>query len=140
MTVVNEIGLFSFISLEGSIEAVREQVELVRRPGVNGVGIWKTGRRGRPFTLRSFVDAPTKLIARELYADENQGYVSLIGKDPVLLAWSDLNISGQESVLVAVLDVRQVDCFSIASGRGGLNANPGGFLIADWDLVLISVE
>lgn len=140
MVVLNEIGPFNFISLAGNPEAVREEVELVRRAGVDGVGIWRIGQRGRPFTLRSFVDAPTIGEARLLFSHRDAGYVSLIGTDPVSLLWTDIRLDPVEGVLVAVLDVRQVECFRIApTATGGLNASPQAFLICDWDLVLIRI-
>jgi hypothetical protein len=126
---VNSIGVFTFLSLEGSVEALKQELELVRRPGVEGVGLWKTGVRGRPFRLRSKANPASKAAARSLF----RLYCNLIGADPVRLVWSDIRLEATERFRVAVLDVRQVDCRTLASSSSGLL----GWLEADWDLIPI---
>ena len=127
---VNQIGNFAFLSLEGSVETLKQELELVRRPGVEGVGLWQTGIRGRPFRVRSLANPATKSAARALF----RLYCNLIGADPVDFVWSDLDLSARERFQVAVLDVRIADCRQLASSSTGLL----GWLEADWEVIPIS--
>lgn len=136
---LNKIGSFQFVSLAGDPTSLREEVEMVRRPGVDGLGFWKTGTRGRPFRLVSGVDAPNMVQARVLYKQ----YKTLIGADPVFLIWAGVNITSLESVKVVVLDVRpaggrRTAVRRIGNSVGTLNSNPQAWIDAEWTLVSVS--
>ena len=124
------IGKFEFLALYGRPDVLRQQIEIAVRPGVDGVAIWKTGRRGKPFTLRSAVDANSIGHAQQLFYQ----YAQLIGADPVPLVFADM-ASVNDDVLVAVLDVRPITIRAIAGGVGGLNGPSYGWCECDWDLV-----
>lgn len=134
--MVYSIGQFAFISLTGEVEPLKEEIEIVRRPGVDGVGLWKTGSRGRPHTLVSGVDVADVWTARYLYSL----YRTLIGANPVPMVWQGWS-SQQDSFNVVVLDVRiQRDgIFALLNSTPGLNANPAyAWLNCEWDLVAIT--
>lgn len=132
------IGTFRFLALEGQPLPDLEEVDVVARPGVNGVGLWKLGKRGSPFTIVSKVDAITKIRARALYAS----YKQLIAADPVVLVWSSINLRVTEEFLVAVLDVIPTPGPSggvrgLGSASGGLNPPSLGFIACQWTLIAI---
>lgn len=131
--IVNQIGSFQFIELQGQPDQVMEQIEIIQRLGVDGVGLRKLGARGVPFQLHSRVDANTMGAAR---VGMNR-YKRLIGGDPVSLYWNGLDISGGESVNVAVLKVRQSRLQRIATSVGGISSSAGAWLEAIWTLILV---
>ncbi|HEY4760950.1 MAG TPA: hypothetical protein VIH42_10260 [Thermoguttaceae bacterium] len=128
-----KIGNFRFLALQGNPDVFKEQLEVIMRPGVDGLAIWQTGSRGRPFTLRSVVDAVDIFHARNLFYE----YAQLIGADPVIMIWSDMSTLNDDCK-VAVLDVRAAVIRSILGGVGGLNPPSHGWCECDWDLVLLS--
>jgi len=131
---VNQIGPFYFLSLSGQIEGLKAELEVLARPGVAGVGLWNTGRRGRPYTVRSEVDAQDEGQARDMYG----AYTQLIGADPVPIVWLNLAL-GYEGYLVAVLDVRLLDIRRLGGATPGLNPPSAGFIACEWDLIAIPV-
>jgi len=132
----NYIGQFSFLTLEGDPLAIGEEVITKQRAGVNGTAIWLTGQRGRPFKLRSTVDAFTLGYARHLYGL----YRLLIGQF-VDVIWNGSPITN-ETVRVAVLDVRPVHqrTFAMIGGVGGLCPPSRGWVECDWHLVVIEKQ
>jgi hypothetical protein len=145
LTAQSKIDNFGFLSLNGNPEALKRQVEMFARGGVDGVTVVRLGKRGVKFTLQSRVDMKDAREARAEY----RRYLGLIGGDPVQLQWhhvpstednpSDWTVDSTiESAKVAILDVRQVDIKRLAKSVGGLNPPGLGFLICDWDLVMIA--
>ena len=118
------------MSLDGEVDAPREQVELLTRPGVPGIAILRQGRRGRPFQLRSFVDAPDLATARNYYVQ----YAALIGEAPVEIVKAGLSLSG-EAFYVQVLDVRPLLIAPLLMAVGGLNPPSAASIECQWDLV-----
>jgi hypothetical protein len=131
--MVNQIGDFAFLTLRGQPETVRQQLELIVRPGVAGVGLWKRGMIPTPFHLRSAVDAPDKEAARSFY----KLYCRLIGANPVSLVWSDLDLTSGEGYGFSVLKVIPVLITALANSSGGLNPPSLGWIECDWELVPI---
>jgi len=130
-----KIGNFEFLDLQGNPDSLKEQIEVTIRPGVDGIAVWKTGVRGKPFTLRSVVDALDVFHARQLF----KAYADLVGADPVQLIWADM-AAADDNVLIVVLDVRPISIRQIAGGVGGLNPPSCGWCECDWDLILITKE
>lgn len=126
------IGQFAFISLDGNPDIPKPSVELVARPGVNGLGFFQTGTRGQPFPLRSFTDADTFQTARFLAS----AYTTLIGTIQPLV-WSGLPMAA-DGIYVEVLDVRPVDVRAVAGGLGVTVENPGAICVCDWFLVAVA--
>ncbi len=130
----NFIGQHQFIVLAGNPVAPVEEIEgPIRRKGVDGLGLSKTGKRGRPFTLRSKVDAQDIDEAKDMV----KRYRELIGAAPVSLIHDDYNFN-QEDWRVAVLDVRTAVIHAVATATGGLNEPSEAWLEVDW--VLIAIE
>ena len=131
---VNKIGPYAFITLRGQPDALKQRLEIVMRRGVNGVGLFRTGIRGEPFSLESAVDAASKAAARTYF----RNYKQLIGADPVDLIWSDLELETGGGFQVAVLDVVPLDIRTLASSSGGLNPPSLGWIEARWKLIPIA--
>lgn len=134
--MANRIGEFEFVTLLGSPEKLREQIIVMARPGVEGVALWKTNRRGIEFTLRSLVDLESFAEADATYEE----YLDLIGEDPVGLEWSGVE-QAERGYSVCVLEVARVRQGELLIDVGGLlDSDPGGgkaFLECDWKLIAI---
>jgi hypothetical protein len=112
----NSIGDFEFLQIEGAPHLRQEQLEIIERAGVDGSGLRKLGRRGRPFELQttnyeeSFETAQSKM----------QEYKALVGDDPV-----DLVRMSLEEGTFLVLEVRERALFAIFNAIGGIQDDPG---------------
>jgi hypothetical protein len=129
MALYNAIGPFQMLFIEGQILLPVMMSERVERPGVNGVGMLRTGRRGPQFKLRSKVDALDIFDADNLLRE----YESIVGGDPILIAQNDIPFT-QGFYVEAMIPVV---CRAIVGGVGGLNENPGAWVEADWHLSAI---
>lgn len=126
-----KLGDFKFLGILGSHAPASEIISLAELPGVDGTAIIKEGRKGRPFTIRSWVDcanysqAMTELMNYTLSKSYNEP--------------SELVICGasSESFLyrVHVLDVRQIAAGICRLGGTGLNPPSLAYLEAEWDLI-----
>jgi hypothetical protein len=47
----NSIGSFDFIAMEGTVFLRQQELEIIKRPGVNGVGARRLGEQGKPFDI-----------------------------------------------------------------------------------------
>ena len=131
----NSIGNFLFVSLHGEVVAPRQQIGRPQvRPGVDGVGLAKTGVRGQPFRLRSMVDQPDRDTAHDVFTQ----YQDSIGSDPVALVQSDYDYDGQEDFKVAVLGVRRVQLQDVLTAVGGLNQPSQAKLVCEWTLIAVA--
>ena len=131
----NSIGSQQFISLRGAVQRPSEQVlGPMVRPGVDGIGLWKTGVRGRPFRLRSMVDSTDTMISRSEFVD----YRALIGGDLQILIQDGYNFNIQESFKVEVLDVQLLELKEIVSSVGGLVEDSAAKLVCEWTLIAVA--
>lgn len=130
---LNAIGPYQFISLASVPRGAARQVEVTERPGVDGSGVVRTGRRGRPLQLASTVDVASQAVALEL----SLAYRELIGADPVELIWNNAFFTAAGYAFL-VLDVEAQDCRQLAASVGGLNQGLG-LLIAQWTLLPIPI-
>ena len=131
---INSIGQFEFISLAGNPVPPSEQMDgPIWRKGVDGNAVWKTGKRGDKFTLRSKVDMVDLDEARKKFHE----YTALQDDDPVVLVKNDYDYNAHEDWKVKVLEVRETVCEARGTSTGGLNPPSGAFLAAEWDLVAI---
>ncbi len=129
--MLNQIGDHQFLFLHGNPDPPKEQPELLARPGVDGVGVWRTGIRGRPFTMRSFVDCASMDEAER----EFSRYADSVSEDAVALIQDnhDYTVDGW---LVVVLDVREIDRHAVVRSTGGFfSPGPSAVLVAEWTLV-----
>lgn len=128
------IGQFAFVSLDGQPDIPKTRVEVVARPGVDGLGFFSTGVRGQPFVLRSFTDASDFGFARWLASQ----YTTIIGTiQPVI--WSGLSMPAS-GVYVMVLDVIPVEVRTVMGGVGVTTSTPGGICVCDWVLAPVSSD
>ncbi len=131
--MAESIGDFTFVCLKGQPGVVQQEIELITRPGVDGTGLLRTGRRGQPFDLETGVDTQTLEAGRTLF---NQ-YKALSGTDPVKMVWGAINLETAESVLFGVLRVDLISLRPIAASVGGLNPPSGAWLQCRWNLIPI---
>jgi len=124
---MNCIGPHIFRTLSGHPVRPSQRVVVESRPGVPGVAVWLSGRRGDPFTLRSTSGFINLAGARAEYT----WYTELIGGDPQEMAYFNLNMNIEGRVLV--LDVKQVALHWIACDTGGALA----LLVCDWQLIMV---
>lgn len=60
--------LFPFLSMNGTMVHAQQTFEREVRPGVNGVAIWLTGRRGEPFQISTTIDCTSAANAGIAFA------------------------------------------------------------------------
>lgn len=128
--MANSIGKFDFRVLgPPGPEPPKQQCEVLARPGVTGVAIWRKGTRGAPQTLRSAAGADTFEEARALFRQ----YCELIGQGVQPIVWGNIEMDGEQFEVV-VLDVRLV------SVRRLIRATDDklGKIECDWDLIPIA--
>lgn len=126
---MNSIGEYVFIGLHGNPDPPKEAVEILERPGVDGVGVWRLGRWGKSFLMRSAVDVASMAAAATLF----DRYRDLIGQDPVSLIQDNVD-SAARGWLVVVEDVRQERCHAVMNSTGGINPPSLAWLVAGWRL------
>ena len=87
---VNSIDSFVFWDLVGTIYLSQQQMEILQREGIDGLGFRRKGTSGKPFTLRSityfdsFSDANTALAS----------YSAVVGSGLVTVTRNDIAITG----------------------------------------------
>jgi len=133
---MNMIGNLLFLTLLGGVERPSQQVgDLIARPGVDGLGIWRTGIRGRPFQLRSMVDVPDLAAGRMFFA----AYRLLMGGALQILIQDGYNFFAAEGFNVAVLDVQLQQLKTIKTAVGGFNPPSNAKLVCEWTLVAVAI-
>lgn len=121
------IGAFTFIALSGSVNPGNgEQLENITRKGVDGVSFRKTGKRSRPFALKSIVDVANAAAAKSLMIDYKSAQGSVVTVDDAYgQTWNNIVIE-------------RVDLHPprfIQSKTGGLDSGESGYMVeATWIL------
>ena len=131
--MADSIGDESFVLLSGQIDDPSDQVEVIQRPGVDGVAFRLMGNHPSPFELVSLEDFSSLSGAR----DAMIAYKALKGGDPVDLVWQDVTPDDQ----VKVIDVVQHELRAATCIIGGVNLANGstGFLLrARWTLIFVN--
>ena len=132
--MINAIGTFLFLELEGTPIPPQEALRLVTRPGVDGTGFSRIGRRGPEFTLTSKVDVGSNYLAQLLMSY----YTVLVGQSTSLI--KDNIDSIAHGYVVAVLGVRPRACHALVTTcGGGLNWPSYAWLEAIWRLRAIEI-
>ena len=131
---MNSIGEYVFIGLHGNPDPPKEAVEIMERPGVDGIGVWRLGRWGKPFFMRSQVDVASMAAAAVLLGR----YRDMIGQDPVSMIQDNVD-SAACGFLVVVEDVRQERCHAIENSTGGINPPSLAWLEAGWRLRAVAI-
>lgn len=108
--------LFPFLHLTGDIAGIQQQLEVIERPGVNGVGVYLTGLRGEPFGMESSCDYGTRAAAWQAYA----AYVSRVGTRLSLYKYG-----GQYLGDFLVMKVTMKPLKNASAANGGINLTDG---------------
>lgn len=130
--MLNQIGVFTFITLQAEWLPVAEELIVMQRPGVDGTAFWRTGHRGKAFKVRSGVDTMGLAHGRLLFA----GYKALCGSF-VDLIWAGLPMTDANN-RYCVLSVRPIEEVPLILGIGGESTPSLGWLEAEWELLLAS--
>jgi hypothetical protein len=130
--LTNQIGAYTFDSMEGNFQPVRERVEVVQRGGVDGTEVRRLGSSGRPFQIITKRFESTTATARTAF----DNYKGLIGQNPVAITHHGVAYSGTW----AVLDVVNMGIAPRSSVVGSIVASPTVILIASWTLIQISTS
>ena len=126
-----QIGKERFITISDPPPGAQEQIALEARGGVDGTFAWKTGRRGEPFTLTTFVDLATLSDA----GARLRRYEKISGGDAVIVRWAGFRMELKVIVLAVRAVVRGVRPTVISVG-GRVN-NSRATLTCEWDLISI---
>lgn len=129
-----KIGSFQFFSLSDPPQTPSEMAEIIQRPGVDGTGFMRTGKKGEEFTVRSKVDLADKYLAHAVGAS----YHALEHAGTYDLVFSDVSYSFA-GVAFVVRKVKVVEIRTLRRSVGGLNAGLA-WLTADWSLIPVIVE
>ena len=121
------LGEFEFVSLSRALSRPMQTIEREVRPGADGVTLWRTGKRGQPFVLMSFVDCSTVEAALALLKQ----YEQLVGDDPVTAKWAGQEV---DELLVFVHNVvpDEQGLRAILLGIGGKEGTSHAFLRCHW--------
>lgn len=127
----HQLGNEAFVTLDGEVRVPSEQLEIVDRPGVDGLGFWRTGVRGMPFELVSGVDV------QHLGAGQQKrlAYAALIGSNPLSLVQYDVHWD-QVELRFVVLDV-ETQIREIAALVGGFSQASRAWVRARWTLIAV---
>ena len=108
--------------------------DIIQRPGVDGTGFLKTGKKGEEFELTSTVDLPDKYVAHAVGAS----YHTLEHQDVYDITFSDVSYSSA-GVAFVVRKVTIVEVRNLHRSVGGLNAGLA-WLVARWKLIPVIVS
>lgn len=119
--------LFPFLSLQGTLFPSRQTFERVMRPGVDGIGVWATGKRGEPFQITTTLDCLTITAAGTAFNVYNNA----------ILTKKDLYFAGKFWGTVMIQNVIMQNIRAFKSGVGGIQDWSGGsgvVLTVNWTL------
>lgn len=123
----NGSTLYGFLEMTGQLLPAVPEMDRVIRTGVNGIGIWYTGSRGKPFTVQTMVDAANTSAAGSLMT----AYRATVGTK------KDLYYCGNFWGTVLVHDVQLGSIRATGRLVGGVNvlsAAAGAVLRVSWML------
>jgi hypothetical protein len=111
-----------------------DQVQIIERPGVNGTGLLRTGKRGKKVQYKSTSDYSTMSKAQKAQA----GYDEMIGQKKFDLTWADVDYNAQHDVQYLVFDVEVTKIQKMSAMAGGFVGSGSGFLVeAMWTLIAV---
>lgn len=118
--------LFPFLTLQGVLVPSRQTVEREIRPGVDGIGLWKTGKRGEPFRIATSLDCATVAAAGQVFAAY---HASITSK-------KNLYYAGAFWGTVLIYDVVMREVRKLTTRVGGINGSgsSGAMLFAEWTI------
>ncbi len=119
--------VFAFLTLQGSLAPVQQEFEREQRAGVNGIGLWLTGSRGKPFQIQTTLDCVDAATAAGVFAN----YVGTVGTK------KDLYYAGLLFGTIVVQEVTLQSIRKLQSAVGGVQGFSGGsgaLLSASWTI------
>ena len=123
------IGPFQFFSLSDPPQTPSEMADVIQRPGVNGTGFVKTGKKGDAFTVTSTVDLASKALAHSVAASyhalEHAAVYNVVHQG-VSYAFAGVGF--------VVRKVEVVSIKGLSTSAGGLNGGHA-WLTARWTLM-----
>lgn len=130
----NSIGPLNFLSLQGNVQTPGSDLIVDGRPGVEGLEFTDTLARGRPFSLFSRIDVPTRDFGLAYFHND---YQQAVREGLLDLVQSDFDYSTL-GLQCKVLAVRLAACYRAFPILGGLTAGSTALLEAEWDLVMVA--
>ena len=138
---LNQFGNFRFVAFHRPEDRgappvlCTEETEIIQRPGIDGTGVIRLGRKGVAFQMRSVVDAPSFDGAVWL-ADQ---YRRSRGLGPYGIIWGGVNFAANYGTVYVPLDVQIIKCRRIGAAVGGLFAPSLGLVEAVWTMIPIEL-
>jgi len=134
---VNKIGNYSFVELGavggqrgGPPHLVQQITEIEERPGTDGISVLLTGRKGRPFQMRSGVDVDDLESAHIALRDYHDAPGQLVH-----VVWNDIHFTAVHSTQYAVLAVEGIEFRRLSAASGGISTSKQYWVSAFWTLV-----
>lgn len=124
LVLENSIDGYQFEDLQGNVPKRGQELDIFIRPGIDGVGARKTGKRTGPIQLISH----RYLINWQDAEDAIVNYKALVGAEPVTVVQHDIDYG---TYLVVAVD--QVSAFAVYSVAGNtIVTNPQVKQICQW--------
>ena len=120
------IGPHTFEDLQGNLIKRGEKLEIFSRPGIDGVGARKTGKRTGPFTVTSVHYVLDFQAARDAVTT----YQAMRGVDPVEVIQHSISHG-----TYLVVDVQQVRVEAVLGVGSTLVTDPEVRQICQWTLI-----
>jgi hypothetical protein len=124
---LSSIGPFTFVRISELPQAPAQTIQLESRAGVNGIGAWATGVRGRETTIETVAD--TVNFADAVLAVTN--YRLLIGEAAQSLVYGGIAMAYG----LLILDVTPVETTQTCLGIGGRLGQSRGLCVARWRVI-----
>lgn len=132
---INRINNFYFVQFQrvggGVPELLKQSLERIQRPGVNGTAFTREGVKGQPFQMESGVDLQTRGQAEDLrflYLYLQQG------NQKVDLVVNSVDYASFHGVRYVVEDVSNFMIRRLGAAVGGLSYPSYYYLTATWTL------
>lgn len=134
--LVNSIGSYTFLALEGPIELIQTPVQLIERPNVAGVDTRIFAAKGRPFELVSISSHATETAAYTAF----NTFVALkaAGLQTLTRAGIDYSLTPYFQK-VKVIDVACRATETMNALTGNITTNDKVLLTCSWVLVMEDV-
>jgi len=129
----NKIGPFSFVSLSAPPQTPHERSEIIQRPGVDGTGFLRIGKKGEPFDVESRVDVTDWATANAVAAS----YKAIVNAGTYDLTFAGINYTSA-GVKFVVTGVEVLSIKRLAKSSGGLS-NGLALVTARWKLFPVIV-
>ncbi len=132
-SIVNQIGPFLFLSMQGNPPGYADRIEVIRRIGVDGIKRRRLGL-ATPFRVRTSVDVLNIGFGRIVF----EQYSALKFQPSLAFTYRGYLYLNQ-NLGVQVNDVTQVELQRVVAISGGFSSLSRALLRVDWDLELVTL-